>query len=706
MGSGIAAHLANCGFRVTLFDMTRDAARAGLDRAKSLKPPHFATPESAARVEIAGVDQDLEILRSADWVCEAIIEKLDAKRSLYERIEPYLPETAMVSTNTSGLEIALLKDGRSETFRRRFFGTHFFNPPRHLKLLELIPTDETDTGELRRATELLEARMGRRVVPAKDTPGFIANRFGMWAMLHAVHVAEKLRLSVETVDLLTGPFLGRPRTASFRLNDLVGIDIMADIAANLRDRCATDDFTPSLSLPKSVEHLLANGHLGQKAGRGYFMKEANSISTLDLETLLYRDSVEADLPSIKPLQKLPLGERLAKTLELGDDAGEFMRRYLIPTLKYAHAIREEISHNVQDFDRVMMWGFGWEMGPFAMIDAIGPEKVGIEGGHFYRQNEMRGHHGGWVNQKHEPEFRSLAEYPLKEKLETFQVRDLGDGIAAVSLMTKLGTVGPKLLEELTHWIGAHKGPFVIANEQRSFSVGFDLTFFRDCIDAGDWGLVDEGLVALQQTAMALRSRACVAAVHGYCLGGGFELALGSAVILASPEATIGFPEAKVGLIPGGHGTALLRARSGDSAKTMVDFASRVVQGVTVSGAYEAQRLGLLRPHDVVGLHPDRLMADAREIAKTVKPLGEQSFEMPVGPLGGMIDHMLAELLAAGKISEYDKRIGEHIKAVFVKPTNWQEALDWERKEFIELMQLGQSVARIRHMIETGKPLRN
>lgn len=705
MGSGIAAHLANCGFRVTLLDLTRESAQAAFTRAQAIKPPHFYGPESEARITLGGIDKDLDVVSTADWVCEAIIEKVEAKRSLYAAIEPLLSSHAMVSTNTSGLQISVLKEGRGAEFRRRFLGTHFFNPPRYLKLLELIPTDETDPAEVKRVSEFLEDRVGRRVVVAKDTPGFIANRFGMWSMIHAVHVAEKLRLDIESVDLITGPFLGRPRSGSFRLNDLVGMDIMADIAGNLAERCEVDDFHANLTLPKSVLHLIANGSLGQKSGKGYYMREGKSFSALDLQSLLYRDTITPDLPTIKALSKEPLGSRIRHAMEGTDDVAEFLRRHLVPVFQYADAIRREVCHNVCDFDNVMRWGFGWEMGPFAMMDAIGHDMIGVNPDPFYKDGKVRTHVGSYEDIVEPKRYRELSEYAVKEKHENFEVRDI-DGISAVCLTTKLGTITPALVRELTPWVEKTSSPFIIANAQRFFSVGYDLQFFVDRVAEEDFGGVDAGLAELHKLCDLLRTKKCVAAVHGYCLGAGLEIALACSKICAHPEAQIGLPECKVGLLPGGSGAARMRVMSQSSAKDMVEMVKQLCHGYTSTCAADAKSHSLLRSTDTVVVHPDELIWCAREEAKSVEVEPKLEWIAVEGPVTGMIDRELTSQVQAGKITEYDATIGTSIKEIFSKANSWEEGLAKEREEFLHLLKKGQTMARIKHMLETGKPLRN
>ncbi len=707
MGCGIAAHLANLGFDVDLLGLTDDDARQGLERAKSLKPPQFYGPNAIARIEIGNTTSNLDRVGRADWVCEAIFEKLDAKRALFSQIESLIAPNALISTNTSGLQIQLLAEGRSESFRKKFLGTHFFNPPRYLKLLELIPTEETLPDEMVRAAKFLEDFCGRRVVVAKDTPGFIANRYGMWAMIHAIHVAEKLRLTIEEVDAITGPFLGRPRSASFRLNDLVGLDIMADIADNLYHRCPHDHRRDQLVLPRSLRELLDRGWIGQKSGQGYYRKEGKEFMALDLTTLAYRNQMEPDLPTITELGKLPLGERIANALSRGDQVGEFLRLYLIPTLIYAEELRPEISHSVEDFDRVMKWGFGWQMGPFEMIDAIGEANIGLSLGKNYHGGQMRADGGKLVDRKTEPEFRSIDEYPVLDKKSTFTVRDLGHGVVGLSLTTKMGTINPTVVTEMTEFLKkSSDAPLVLTSEARWFSAGFDLNFFAEKADASAWEAVDQALTELQQLSVLLSQRKSVAAVFGYCLGAGMELAMGCRAILAHPESQIGLPEIKVGLIPGGAGTVRMRNRHQTSAKDLVDIIKCLSVGFVSDCADQAARHGYLRTTDVIGTHPDRVIHDAALLALGLPEPPPPFWSTPPGPLAGMLDQALQELASKGDIAGYDLPVAEKLKHVFAKSTSWDDALNRERAEFIDLLRGQMTHARIRHMLDTGKPLRN
>lgn len=708
MGSGIAAHLANIGFDVSLLDLTQESVEAAYGRARKARPPHFYVPATADKVRLGSIAENLDWIRDADWVCEAIIEKLDAKKALFEQIEPLLPEEALISTNTSGLQIELLAEGRSESFRRRFMGTHFFNPPRYLKLLELIPTSQTSPEAIEKLTRFLEDEVARRVVLAKDTPGFIANRFGMWSMFHAIHVAEKLRLTAEQVDAITGPFLGRPRSASFRLNDIVGLDIMQDIANNLLQRCSGDPYLDSLKTPSTMAFLMEKGWIGDKSGHGYYKKEGKELMALDFVTMAYRERLEPMLPSLAEHGKKPIGERIAAALEGRDEVGEFLRAYLVPTLQYANYLKEEISHNVRDFDRVMMWGFGWDLGPFALIDAIGAERLGIKEDAFYKGAEIHGFDGKYFTPKPEPQYRTIAEYPLVDKQEGFNVRDLGDGVLAVAFTTKMGSITPALVSSLTAYLRSGKlDRFVLTSEARSYSVGFDLNFFAEKIEAQDWDGIDAGLKELQDLGLLLSNRRAVAAVYGHCLGGGYELALACPQIAAHPDTAIGLPEAKVGLIPAGAGTVRMKlAAQAGGAKGLAEMAAQLMVGPVSANADDARRLGYLRSTDATIYHPDRLLHDAKQLALKVEPQPMADWTIVGGPVAGMIDQAQADLKAKGEITDHDGLIGDKIKFVFTKPHSLEDALKREREVFLELCRNGLSLARIKHMLENGKPLRN
>ncbi|MBX3097591.1 MAG: hypothetical protein KF812_12085, partial [Fimbriimonadaceae bacterium] len=540
----------------------------------------------------------------------------------------------------------------------------------------------------------------------KDTPGFIANRYGMWSMIFTVEVAERLGMTIEEVDAICGPFLGRPRSAAFRLNDIVGLDVMADIHQNLVDRCPHDQRAQSLALPKSMSILIEKGWIGQKAGQGYYRKEGNEFFSLDLDTHAYRMRREPEIARLTEIERMPIGERIRLGLEDRSLLGDFLRAYLPSALKYADELKEEISYSVEDFDRVMQWGFGWELGPFALADAVGHDTLGMSDGPYYRDGEMKSYSGDYVPCATEPAYRTVTDFPVISESPTLSVRDLGDGDLLVATKTKMGTVNPDLLRELNEFLDANRAPFILTSEARVFSFGFDLKFFQSAIELSDWNGVDEALALFQQTCRRLSMTSCVSAVYGFCLGGGLELAGACPIVVAQAETNIGFPESRVGLIPGGGGTVETRLRHQESAKQVADALGWVAQGAVASNADEAKRWGYLRAYDVTAYHPDRLIADAKIALRsaTVPPVPD--WTVIPGPLTGMLDQTLDKLQKGQDFSIHDRKIGDAIAHVFCKPKSLEDAYAREREEFVKLLRDGLTQARIKHMLETGKPLRN
>ncbi|MBX3114931.1 MAG: 3-hydroxyacyl-CoA dehydrogenase/enoyl-CoA hydratase family protein [Fimbriimonadaceae bacterium] len=708
MGSGIAAHLANLGFDVTLLEQTREMAEEKLAQAASLRPPHFYLSGTSKTIRTGSIADDLDAVEQADWVCEAIIEKLDAKQALFETLDPLIRKDALISTNTSGLQISLLTEGRSDEFRRKFLGTHFFNPPRYLKLLELIPTSETDPAVVEATTKFFHDKAARRVVVVKDTPGFIANRYGMWSMFHAIHVAEKLRLSIEQVDAITGPFLGRPKSGSFRLNDLVGLDIMQDIAQNLIERCPHDPGTKQLETPKSMDYLMEKGWIGNKTRQGYYKKEGNQFVAFDLERHTYNEVQDPELPTLKELERLPLGERLKAALQDRSEVGEFLRLYLKPALQYAVSIKEEISHNVRDFDRVMQWGFGWQEGPFAMIDAIGAENLDLESKPFYQAGQIQDNVGTYFTPKPEPEFSVITDYPIVDQQPGFNVRDMGDGVEAVSITNKMGVIDPTLVRSLLAYLESGKlGRIVLTSEAKVFSAGFDLKFFNSAVEAEQFDEIESAIADFQKLNTMIGNIPSVAAVWGFCIGGGFELAAGCSLIAAHPETQIGLPEALVGLVPGGAGIGVMRLRmQSNGTKGIVEAAKLIATGGLSTNADDARKMGFLRDEDITVYHPDRLLTEAKKLALAANPLVRPAWQEVGGPIKGMIDQMQKELITGGSFSEYDAQINDKVKNVLTSATSFNDAVERERHAFVELCKEGRSHARMKHMVDTGKPLRN
>src|SRR3954468_12050172 len=365
MGAQIAAHLANAGLRVRLLDVTRDAARDGLERAARLKPDPFFTSESRARIDTGGFDEDLASIASSDWIVEAIVERLDAKQALLARVDPVRRADAVVSSNTSGIPIASIAEGRSESFRRHWLGTHFFNPPRYLHLLELIPPADPAPEVVRAVSDFAEVRLGKGVVRAKDVPGFIANRIGMHGLVEVFRALESGEYTIEEVDAITGPAIGRPKSATFRTVDIAGVDVLAHVARTL-----------GLELPSYVAEMVSRGMTGAKAGRGFYQKRGDEILTLDPKTLEYRAKQSARIASLDATRSIEaVGERTKALYNAKDKAGTFLRATFTPTLEYAQKIAGEIAYAPEDIDKAMRWGFGWDLGPLETAAALGTAGV-------------------------------------------------------------------------------------------------------------------------------------------------------------------------------------------------------------------------------------------------------------------------------------------------------------------------------------------
>lgn len=709
MGSGIAAHLANLGFEVSLLDVSPESVRAGFDKAKAAKPPHFFLKSTADKIHLGSIAENIKWVSNAAWVCEAIIEDLDAKRALYAEIEPLLAEDALISTNTSGIELALLKEGRSESFQKRFVGTHFFNPPRYLKLLELIDTDTTDPELLPVLKDFFENKVGKRVVRALDTPGFIANRYGMWSMYQAIHVAEKLQMRLEDVDAITSAFLGRPKSGSFRLNDIVGLDVMESIAQNQLSRCPDDPYIGTLTTPKSVAHLIEAGHLGNKTGKGYYERVGKEFFALDFQTYAYRPANANELKTVTATEKLPIGERIREALKAKDEVGEFLRLYLLPTLRYADYLKSQIAYSISDFDNVMKWGFGWELGPFELIDAIGPDIVLDKKANFYQggnQLHVFGE-GGYVPVPEAREFRSLSDYPVSSKQGELVFRDLGDGVTAIEYATKGGVVSPRVCSDFLAFLDTNPtDKYILANSGRAFSFGFDLRFFQDAIEREDWMAIVKAISDLQKLGERLESFPIVAAIHGYSLGGGFELAMSCPRLVAQSDAQIGLPEVKVGLIPGGRGGINVRVRNQGWVPAVRSAIASIADGVIWANAPEALANGYLRETDIICFHPDRLIQTAKEAVLDLKIEKRPQWE-PLSPqVNGMVDQDIQEKVANGTYTAFDEHIAQQLKALMCKAKSYDEALSFEQEKFLQLCQRPETKLRIDHMLETGKPLRN
>jgi len=762
MGAGIAAHLANVGWHVDLLDrMPEEGARnriaqEGLERALKARPPQFALPEYAARVRVGNVEDDLDRLRDADWVVEAVAEEMAVKKAVMAQIAAHAGPQTVVSSNTSGLGLAKMTAECPKAFRARFLGTHFFNPPRTMKPVELIPTAETDPDLFEGFARFADRVLGKRVIRAKDTPGFISTRLGMYALAKTIEIAVAHGLTVEETDYLTGPLLGRPKSGTFRLADVVGIDILTRIIDNLTADLPKDSAYHDLILPDVVRRLVSEGRVGAKAGAGFYQRDKDgAILSLDLNTLEYRPRQDP-APFSREVEGLPLDERLRRLWELSPehDAG-FLREMLRATLGYMADVTPEVADRIVEVDEALTGGFGWEMGPFQMLDALHPlawpgaDPLLIlrlrEAGHarFY-QNESGKHFvfdfkTGKIASLPRPEgvliLQDLKEAGrVVEEIEEASLVSLRDEALCLEWRTKMNTLTPEIvafMERARERAERDFAALVIGGSGEHFSAGFDLNRFAERIEAQDWNGIDAMLRQFQQALIGFQYAKVpvVCAAYGYTLGGGCETMLRCAAAEAAFESRIGLPEANVGLIPAGGGTTalLLRAMANAPPGALLERADpypalrpaweALRQARFSSCADEARALGYLRPSDGITLHPDRLLHDAKTRALALAT----DYRPPVPPtVTVMGEEGLARfrwelhlLRRADQITEHDARIAERLAYILcggnlIHPTEVAESylLDLEREAFLSLCGTAETLARIKHLLKTGRPLRN
>ncbi|MDP9324728.1 MAG: 3-hydroxyacyl-CoA dehydrogenase/enoyl-CoA hydratase family protein, partial [Acidobacteriota bacterium] len=578
MGAQIAAHFANAGVPALLLDVTRDAAREGLERAKALKPDPFFTPATHAFVRTGGFNEDLADVARCDWIIEAVLEQLDVKESLFARVESHRRADAVVSSNTSGIPIAALAAGRSESFRRHFLGTHFFNPPRYLRLLELIPTPVTDPAIVAFITDFADRRLGKGVVVAKDTPNFIANHLGLYGVMQIFRALAGGDYTIEEIDAITGPAIGRPKSATFRTMDIAGIDVLAHVSRNLAERLDSPEDRAMFELPALVTAMVARGWIGAKAGQGFYKKAPDGqILTLDPNSMEYRPKQAVRLPSLEAARSIDdVGERIRTLLKGDDKVGRFLRATLVPTLEYAERVAPQIAHDRADIDNAMRWGFGWELGPFEITRALGGEAGRATVG---RDRKIVKRNAG----------ASLV--------------DLGDGVLSVEFHSKMNAIGGDTIQMLQAGVkeaAANFSALVVGNDAVNFSAGANLMLLLLEAQEGNWDDVDMMVRGFQGATMALKYAdvPVVVAPAGLALGGGCEIVLHADRVRAAAETYMGLVEAGVGLIPAGGGTKEMLARAMDGAAPGSDplpLVQRVFETigfakVSTSGP-DARRLG-------------------------------------------------------------------------------------------------------------------
>lgn len=707
MGAQIAAHFANAGLRVVLLDVTREAARDGLQRATKLRPDPFFTPDAISLVSTGSFDEDLAAARDADWIVEAIVERIEAKQALMARVETVRRADAIVSSNTSGIPIAAIADGRSDGFRRHWLGTHFFNPPRYLQLLELIPTAET-APEVRAAiTEFGDRRLGKGVVLARDTPGFIANRIGIYGLMQVFRAMESGDLTIEEVDAITGPAIGRPRSATFRTVDIAGLDVLAHVARTLAERLPDAAERAEFTLPPFVEAMISRGMTGAKAGHGFYQKKGDQILTLDPRTLEYREKIPARLPSLEAARSIEAGgARIAALYNGQDKAGDFLRRTLGPTVEYAARIAADVAYAPEDVDKAMRWGFGWEMGPLET-------RAALQG-------------GASTASVHVPDPAGR----VVRKNSGASLLDIGDGVLQVAFHSKMNAIGGDTMEMLHAGVKEASRNFsalVVANDGANFSAGANLMLLLMEAQEGNWDEVELMVRSFQGATMALKYAdvPVVVAPAALTLGGGCEVALHGARVQAAAETYMGLVEVGVGLIPAGGGTKEMLARAMESIPVSADAGpqvQRVFETIAFAkvsaSAPDARRLGYLRDADGITMNRERLLADAKAQALQLVPgyaPPRPRAAVRVGGEGMFATLKLGVHLAwrAGRISEHDALIGRKLAWILAggnldraATLSEQQLLDLEREAFLSLCGERKTLERIGHTLKTGKPLRN
>lgn len=750
MGAQIAAHFANAGVPALLLDITSEAAKQGLDRARTLKPDPFFTPDAWKLIATGSFDADLGRIKDADWIMEAVVEQLDVKRGLLERVDAHRRSGSIVSSNTSGIPIATLAEGRSDDFRRHWLGTHFFNPPRYLRLLEIIPTEATSKDVVDRVAHFADHRLGKGVVIAKDSPNFIGNHIALYGLMKILAKVAAGEYTIEEVDAITGPAIGRPKSATFRTMDLAGVDILGHVVRNLHERLPDASDRDTFVLPPFVEKMIAAGAVGEKAGKGFFKRVKNAsgeseILTIDPATLEYRPKQSSRLGSIDAARSIDDARARVKTLFNGKDkVGAFLRDTLAPTLAYTARVTPHIANSPDDVDRVMQWGFGWELGPFELIDAIGPQQV-IEAAGQADPHVLRDGIPPLLQQSRVREglvppaaadlqiLRSAKERSrVVKKNPGASLIDLGDGVLCVEFHSKMNAIGGDTVQMLQIGLREASQNFaalVVGNDAPNFSAGANLMLVLLEAQEENWDEIDLMVRAFQQSVMALRYSdvPVVTAPAGLAIGGGCEIVLHGDRVQAAAETYTGLVEVGVGVIPAGGGTKEMVARAMEDmpagASDYLPYVQRAFETiafarVSTSGP-DAQRLGYLAPTDSFTMNRERLISDAKTRALQRVREGYQPptprREIPVGGDAVLAPLKLGVHLAwrAGRISDHDALIGRKLATIMAggnlpHPTQVceQTLLDLEREAFLSLVGERKTQERIQHTLKTGKPLRN
>ncbi len=781
MGSGIACHFANIGVEVLLLDivprelndqekkqgLTLDdkvvrnrLVNDALKTALKSKPSPIYSQKFAQRITTGNIEDDIAKVKDVDWIMEVVVERLDIKKQVFETLEKHRTPGTLITSNTSGIPIKFMCEGRSEDFQKHFCGTHFFNPARYLKLFEIIPGPKTDKAVLEFLDGYGEQFLGKTSVIAKDTPAFIGNRIGIFGIQSLFHQVKELGLTVEEVDKLTGPVIGRPKSATFRTVDVVGLDTLVHVANGIYENCPNDEAHELFKLPDFISKMMENKWLGSKTGQGFYKKEGKTITVLDLNTLDYREKKRAKFATLELTKTIDNVIDRFKVLVGGKDkAADFYRKNFAAMFAYVSHRIPEISDELYKIDDAMKSGFGWEHGPFQIWDAIGVQK-GIEimesEGHSPSQwvlNMLESGNSSFYTIENGATLAYSISNKTQEKIpgqdafiildnirkskEVFKnsgvvIEDLGDGILNCEFQSKMNTIGGDVLAGLNKAVDLAEQNFeglVIGNQGANFSVGANIGMIFMMAVEQEYDELNMAIKYFQDTMMRMRysSIPTIAAPHGMTLGGGCELSMHADKVVAAAETYIGLVEFGVGVIPGGGGSKEMAMRASDSFRKndvelniLQEYFLTIGMAKVATSAYEAYDLGILQKgKDVVVVNKDRQIATAKAYAKL---LANQGYSMPVRRkdvkvLGkqalGMFLVGTDAMQASKYISEHDKKIANKLAYVMAggdlsEPTmvSEQYLLDIEREAFLSLCTERKTLERIQHMLKTGKPLRN
>ncbi|QPA30579.1 3-hydroxyacyl-CoA dehydrogenase/enoyl-CoA hydratase family protein [Thermaerobacillus caldiproteolyticus] len=779
MGSGIAAHLANVGIPTLLLDivpheLTKEEEAKGLtlehkevrnrfvnqalQKLLKQKPAPLTSKENLSLIEIGNFEDDFQRLAEADWIIEVVVENLEVKKSVFAKVDEVRKQGSIVSSNTSGISVEAMAEGRSEDFKKHFLGTHFFNPPRYLKLLEIIPTKDTDQNVLAFMKTFGEDVLGKGVVIAKDTPNFIANRIGTYGLLVTVREMMKGGYSVGEVDSITGPLIGRPKSATFRTLDVVGLDTFIHVANNVFEKVEGEE-KEVFRVPDFMKTMLEKGWLGSKSGQGFFLKQGKEILELNYETLEYGPRKRLKTPATEmSKQAKGLANKLKALVYADDRAGTLLWNILSPVLVYSAELLGEIADDIVAIDRAMKWGFGWELGPFETWDAIGVEqsvrKMQAEGRDvpswvtdmladgitsFYKSEQ------GQVSYYDCGEYKAIEENPkvihiqrLKEQKGVIKKNsgasliDLGDDVALLEFHSPNNAIGLDIVQMINYALEEvernYKG-LVIGNQGKNFCVGANLAMIL--MEAQDDNYFELEFVVrqFQQAMMNIKysPKPVVAAPFAMTLGGGAEICLPAARIQAANETYMGLVEVGVGLIPGGGGSKELYIKHLSSMPNGVEFdlqkvANKVFETIAMAkvstSAAEARELNFLNKQDGITMNGDHLLYEAKQAVISLYDNGYQPpirKKVPVVGETGYATLLLAaqSMYHSGYISDHDLTVAKKLayviaggKVPYGTEVDEQYLLDLEREAFLSLVGEPKSQARMQHMLVKGKPLRN